>query len=234
MFRHRSGAFVDVGVNVGQTLLKVKTLRPPICYVGFEPNPVCVHYTQRLIELNGFKKCTLFPVGLSNRTALTPFFMRNEHDVAASVVEGFRPLSESPQKMYVAVFDGDSVLEQFKVGQVGVMKIDVEGGELEVIEGLGKTIRRDRPVIFCEILPLFSESHRKRRFRQARQEQLIARLREMDYVMYRLLEDTTALRLTNIEAHSDVRLTNYLFVPAEDAPLIADAGNERVASHDKH
>ena len=215
-FTHRSGVFLDVGVNVGQTLLKVKTLRPCIQYVGFEPNPVCFHYTQTLIERNGFEKCTLFPVGLSNRTALMPFFMRNEHDVSASVVEGFRPLSESPQKMHVAVFEGDSVLDQLEVGEIGVMKIDVEGGELEVVEGLVRTIRRDRPLIFCEILPAFFDSYQKHRFRQPRQERLIAQLREMDYVMYRLLEDTTALPLADIEAHDDVRLTNYLLVPAED------------------
>jgi hypothetical protein len=57
--------------------------------------------------------------------------MRHEHDVSASVVEGFRPLSESPQRMYVAVFEGDSVLQQLDAGHVGVMKIDVEGAELE-------------------------------------------------------------------------------------------------------
>jgi len=226
-FKHRSGAFVDVGVNVGQTLLKVKALRRPIPYIGFEPNPVCFHYTQRLIELNRLENCTLLPVGLSNHTALMPFFMRHEHDVSASVVEGFRPLSESPQRMYVAVFEGDSVLEQLDAGQVGVMKIDVEGAELEVVEGLRRTIRRDRPIIFCEILPLFSESFQKNRFRRPRQERLLAQLRELDYVMFRLLADTTALRLADIEPHDDLKLTNYLFVPAEDAPLIADIGSAK-------
>ena len=122
LFKHRSGVFVDVGVNVGQTLLKVKTVFPQIPYVGFEPNAVCFHYTQHLLELNRFEKCTLLPVGLSNRTALLPFFLRHEHDVAASVVEGFRPLWRSPQKTYVPVFDGDSVLEQLEMGHVGVIK----------------------------------------------------------------------------------------------------------------
>ena len=45
----------------------------------------------------------------------------------------------------------------------------------------------------------------------------------MDYVLYRILPDTTALRLTDIEAHDDVELTNYLFAPAEDASFVDDA-----------
>jgi hypothetical protein len=56
---------------------------------------------------------------------------------------------------------------------------------------------------------------------------LLAQLRELDYVMFRLLADTTALRLADIEPHDDLRLTNYLFVPAEDAPLIADIGSAK-------
>src|SRR3954454_17062558 len=35
----RGGAVVDVGVNVGQTVLKVRMARPDREYVGFEPNP---------------------------------------------------------------------------------------------------------------------------------------------------------------------------------------------------
>jgi len=228
LFKHRTGLFVDVGVNVGQTLLKVKTAWPQIPYVGFEPNSVCFHYTQRLLELNRFEKCTLLPVGLFNRTALLPFFMRHEYDVAASVVEGFRPLSQSPKKTYVPVFDGDSVLEQLDLGQVGVIKIDVEGGELEVVEGLRRTICRDRPFIFCEILPVFPKEENKRSFRQPRQEQLIALLREIDYVLYRILPDTTALRLTGIEAHDNLELTNYLFAPAENAPVVDEGVAPRV------
>ena len=217
----RRGAFVDVGVNVGQTLLKVKTSLPAMPYVGFEPNAVCFHYTQRLVELNRFEHCTLVPVGLSNRTALLPFFLRHEYDVSASVVEGFRPLSQSPRRAYVPVFDGDSVLDTLAVGTVGLIKIDVEGGELEVLEGLRRTIHRDRPFIFCEILPVFPRDTAKVRFRQPRQDRLIETLRTLDYRLYRLLPDATAVPLADIEAHEDITLTNYLFAPAEDARLVA-------------
>jgi FkbM family methyltransferase len=230
LLKDREGVFVDIGVNVGQTLLKVKTLFPHVQYVGFEPNAVCFHYTQRLVELNGFEHCTLLPVGLSNRTALIPCFMRHEHDVSASVVAGFRPLWKVPERMYVAVFDGDAVLEQLEVGRVAVVKIDVEGGELEVVEGLRKTIGRDRPLIFCEILPLYPEDPHKLHFRQPRQERLLADLRQLGYVMYRLLEDGTAVSLTDIEPHGNVKLTNYLFAPVEDAALIARAAAEGTTS----
>ena len=33
------GIFVDVGVNIGQTLLKLKAVDNEMNYIGFEPNP---------------------------------------------------------------------------------------------------------------------------------------------------------------------------------------------------
>src|SRR5882724_8814387 len=48
------GCFVDVGVNIGQTLIKVKSIDRNIDYLGFEPNPVCVFYAENLIGINKF------------------------------------------------------------------------------------------------------------------------------------------------------------------------------------
>src|SRR5690348_7536911 len=39
-----TGLFIDVGANIGQTLLKVKCLENDWEYMGFEPNPNCVQY----------------------------------------------------------------------------------------------------------------------------------------------------------------------------------------------
>jgi hypothetical protein len=51
----------------------------------------------------------------------------------------------------------------------------------------------------------------------------------MDYVLYRVLPDTTAVRLTDIEEHDDLELTNYFFAPANETAIVDDAvgPNER-------
>src|SRR5262245_40272959 len=48
------GAFIDVGVNVGQTLVKVKSISIDRSYIGFEPNPACLYYVGELIKQNQF------------------------------------------------------------------------------------------------------------------------------------------------------------------------------------
>src|SRR5436190_18165923 len=63
----KKGTFVDVGVNLGQTLIKLRTTEPVMEYVGFEPNPKCIYYCNTLIEVNSFRNCKLVPVGLFNK-----------------------------------------------------------------------------------------------------------------------------------------------------------------------
>ena len=43
------GTFLDVGVNLGQTLAKMKTLEPGRISAEFEPSPFYQHYVGRLI-----------------------------------------------------------------------------------------------------------------------------------------------------------------------------------------
>src|SRR5688572_22816320 len=79
-------AYIDVGVNIGQTLLKLKSVNPNINYYGFEPNPICIHYVKELIKVNKFKNVILFPVGISDTTSIyeLSFFTEKDTDSSAS------------------------------------------------------------------------------------------------------------------------------------------------------
>jgi hypothetical protein len=61
----RAGVFCDCGVNIGQTLISVKAAEPARRYIGFEPNPECVAYVEKLIELNRLSNVLIVPVGLA-------------------------------------------------------------------------------------------------------------------------------------------------------------------------
>ncbi|MEM0500508.1 MAG: FkbM family methyltransferase, partial [Candidatus Korarchaeota archaeon] len=46
----------------------------------------------------------------------------------------------------------DEVIDQLKVKKVNLIKIDVEGAELEVLEGLARTLEKYRPTVIVEVL----------------------------------------------------------------------------------
>lgn len=67
------GYFIDVGVNIGQTLIKAKRYFPNLVYVGFEPNPLCAAYVDSLSVINKFENVSVLPCALSDNTECLRF-----------------------------------------------------------------------------------------------------------------------------------------------------------------
>lgn len=86
------GGLLDVGVNLGQTLVEYKLLRPRGDYLGIEPNPECVAYAKQLARANGFERVTIIPAALADRAGIInlDFYMESEFDSSASIVPNFR------------------------------------------------------------------------------------------------------------------------------------------------
>jgi FkbM family methyltransferase len=228
----RHGAFVDVGVNVGHTLVKVKAIDPAREYVGFEPNPNCLQYAQHLMTINQFKRCTIVPAGLSSRSGLMKLFFNPDVDPSATIVERFREPERYARSMFVPVYVGDEVLEDLGITDVAIVKIDVEGGELDVIEGLTRTFSRSAPFVFCEVLPVFDCESDMGRFRLRRQSTLLELLRDLQYTIFRVYVDGNVEQVAEFGVHSDMTRSNYIFVPdveVEDFRRLFDAASPEVA-----
>ncbi|MFC1512246.1 FkbM family methyltransferase [Candidatus Latescibacterota bacterium] len=211
------GAFIDVGVNLGQTLVKVKALDKNREYIGFEPNPACVYYLQCLIKENIFENCTLFPVGLFTKDCVLylDLFSDNLNGSGASLIKNFRPDHKIYSRIFVPVFQFDSLALLMSSKCVGIVKIDVEGAELEVVKSLLNLIRRDKPIILIEVLPVYSDENVFRINRQGELEQIFA---DNGYSILRV-EKTSAntysgLRhIEKIGIHSNLNQCDYVIVP---------------------
>lgn len=221
------GCFIDVGVHIGETLLQVKILEEDRQYLGFEPNPRCYYYTDRLVEMNNFKDTTIMPIGLSYESKLLKMFAKSKTSSAATVVENFRSGDRhgegwEREVFFVPVFDGDSCVTNVGLSDVSIIKIDVEGAELDVIKGLRNTLKEYRPYILCEILPVYTLKEKGGRFRKERQDKLISRLKEMGYLMFRLLDTKKLERIRKSPVHSDLSKCEYVFAPEENLDFIEE------------
>ena len=216
-----SGSVVDVGVNVGQTLVKVKAIDPGRAYVGFEPNPSCVYYVRELIRVNGLTDCTVVPVGLFTHDGVLALLMivDNSVDSAASLIATLRPPEYVRRVVHVPVMRYETI-SGYLQETVSVIKIDVEGAELEVMQTLAPLIERDRPVILLEILPAYSEDNRAQVDRQDAIERL---LEGLGYVIDRVLKSKEGSlagfeRLTGFGIHGDLSLCDYVLSPRPEPP----------------
>ena len=215
------GSFLDVGVNLGQTLLAAKSIRPDWDYIGFEPNPFCVFYTMKLIEANDLEPCVVFPFGISNSTGAMDLRLNNITGGEGSIVAGFRGEEEYKRQIKVPILGADALPEELETRRFGLVKVDVEGGELEVFQALQPLLERDRPVIITELLPVYDPETKQGRFRQSRQDQLLAIVEELGYRIVRLHLDGSRELLDGIAPHGEIRLSNYLFVRAEQVGQFA-------------
>ena len=215
----KKGVFIDVGINIGQTLIKLKTIDKNIEYIGFEPNPKCVNYANELVSLNGFTNCSVIPVGIfnENKVLALNFFSEDNTDPSASVIENFRPEQKVFKKIFVPVFNFATLNAALHIDDIAVIKIDVEGAELEVLQSMQETINEKRPFIIIEILPCYNTQNVRRIQRQQTIETL---LHSINYKIARIIKkDANSIDsyqpLAEIGIHGKIELCDYVLIPEE-------------------
>ena len=212
-----SGTFIDVGVNTGQTLLKLKSVNSRLKYIGFEPNPNCVYYVNELVSVNKLENIELYPVGISNNDNVLSLniFYDNNLDSSATIIENFRD-QKVFKKIHVPVFQVKTIIGMEKtLSDVCFIKIDVEGAELEVVQSFIEVIKKCQPFILIEILPVYNETNK---FRIERQIQIERIFKELNYTFFRIdksVDDNFKglFLIKKIGVHSDLNKCDYLIVP---------------------
>lgn len=215
----KEGAFIDVGVNTGQTLIKILSLDMHRQYLGFEPQLDCCFYVDQFIRQNNLDTHTLLPIGLSNQTGVIPLLKRkSDSDATASTIEGFRPDEFYTTRQSICVSKGDDIIPTVGLQQISTIKIDVEGAELEVIEGLQQTLRKNRPFVFFEVLNHFLAVTGQRiapeiiEFRESRNRRLETILRDIGYGIFNILPENRIIEISHIQpkVSSNLDITDYV------------------------
>jgi len=132
---------VDVGANVGQTLLQWYALGDKSSrYVGLDINVQCAAYVEHLINLNGLANATVLPVGLGDSLRLDNLYLTGNPtgvDPAASINTNLRTSDFYSSKKTVLILPAAKLLPAIAANaSVVIVKIDVEGLELEIIESM--------------------------------------------------------------------------------------------------
>lgn len=220
----REGVFIDVGANVGQTLIDVLVTHPKTHYVGFEPNVSCVFYLNELIQANSFTNCTVLPVGLADETQCLPLYRAKDllDDSGATLISDLRP-SGTYDSDYVSCFRFDEIRPILGIEKINFVKIDVEGSEFEALVGMRKSLLECRPVILCEVL--FTDIKADIAQHRMRNERLIRLLGDLNYQVFQLhksKDNRLVIDARKIQQFASEYWTvenkefcDYLFVPAE-------------------
>jgi FkbM family methyltransferase len=133
---HEGSNFVDVGANNGYyTTLGMSRVGTSGHVWSFEPNPSAFERLSRNVTLNGApKNVELFPVALGSKSGTLPLFISRYLDSRSS----FTP--QGRNSIQVRVARADEILGDQRIDFI---KIDAEGAEHLVLEGLTGTLERN-------------------------------------------------------------------------------------------
>lgn len=139
---------VDIGANIGMTSLALASISPAGTVYSFEPSPPTYKLLQRNIHSNNANNCMTLNIacGSSNGTVE---FHDNPNSASASHLSlaGTTLIDGNCQ---VEVIRLDDFITQHAVERVDFIKIDVEGLELDVVNGARETLSKFKPSLFIE------------------------------------------------------------------------------------
>lgn len=155
-------AIIEVGSNIGIYTLffgqvfKTKGKTGPI--FSFEPSLQAYERALKNLELNELENVNIYNAAIGKVSGLVPFYEPHGHLTNGSLCREFAEIfSEEIAINYVLCLNGGEMTKLFEAGQKILLKIDVEGAEVEVLESLRELICTCRPDVILEVLDLFEK-----------------------------------------------------------------------------
>jgi FkbM family methyltransferase len=147
---HPGGVFFDVGSNVGFfALLGAREVGPQGAVHAFEPVPRIAEAIRRNAALNGFDNVHVHEVAVSDAQGTAELLLA-QHPGGATLAPADAP-DDIVGRTTVPVVALDQLVASGEVPVPDVVKIDVEGVEMEVLEGMAELLRTRRPALLCEL-----------------------------------------------------------------------------------
>lgn len=138
---------VDVGCHKGEILDLLLAAAPQGRHFGFEPIPVMVEQLKK--RYAGNPNCHFFGIALSNAKGTSSFnYVVSNPSYSGLLKRRYDRPNEQDTQITVQTERLDEVLPADV--RIDFVKIDVEGGELPVLQGAVQTLARWKPVVIFE------------------------------------------------------------------------------------
>jgi FkbM family methyltransferase len=137
---------IDIGANIGNHSLFFANKFKQV--IAFEPVPSNCWIVKSNAYLNKIDNLILIEKGLSNKNTQMAVDTSNRENTNNGISQ---IIKNSNNQIVVDIVIVDEEIEKLKLSKkIEIIKIDVEGHEPFVVEGLKKTIEKNKPLIFWE------------------------------------------------------------------------------------
>jgi FkbM family methyltransferase len=207
--------FLDIGANAGYfSLVASRCVGDSGKVLAVEPNPAMAVQVRQNVRRSDLRNITVSETACTDSVEERELFIGNLYNTGNSSLS--RENLAWTKSVKVACTTIDRLVEEHRLHRVDLVKIDVEGAELQVLRGMQNTLERFRPQIVMELSPALLEGF------SITSDTVQGHLSRQGYTVTPLEEDCMG------------RTTNYRCVPAEcaeSAPSGASRSSSAIESH---
>jgi FkbM family methyltransferase len=199
--------FLDIGAHHGlYSVVAAKRLGEDGTVVAFEPSEREFRRLRLHLRLNGMHLVRAEPIALGAMASTQKFFQIISGDNTRG---GLRPPASSDRVSETSVETArlDDYVERRALSRVDVVKLDVEGGELGVLQGASSVMTKFRPIFICEVLDATTQAWGY----NARE--IVLMFQSFDFELFEAQPDGSIVPHEIKDHYPDVR--NYVAVPKE-------------------
>ena len=198
----------DIGANIGWYSIHWAAIDPSSHIFSFEPVPSTYESLTKNVNKNNLMNIVVENMGMSSSCGSLEIFVDPSIAGAASAHPSVYGASSMPVQTVVTTLDDYAKLNTLHFDAV---KLDVEGGELAVLQGASQVLSDDRPIIFIEML------RRHARAFGYHPNDIIALMKTFDYDCFRI-ESGVLLPFLHMDEHTID--TNFFFIHRSRHDLI--------------
>ncbi|ADY01291.1 methyltransferase FkbM family [Vulcanisaeta moutnovskia 768-28] len=140
-----NGVFIDIGAHIGKYALLIAKKYPDAKVIAIEPNPIAYDALSKALKINNINNIQALNIALSDSNNSTGLCIK-----LSSVVSSIEEFESCIEIRKVITKTLDFLMSELGLERVDLIKIDVEGAELRVIEGSLNTIIRFKPKLMIE------------------------------------------------------------------------------------
>jgi len=144
---------LDIGANIGYyVLLESKIIGKEGKIYAIEPSPENYNCLKRSLELENIQNVDAYNFAAGNNDGRIRFFVNERSNGCKVLQEGQEPPPNKPGKIIqVPLKKIDKFVEEKNLEKIDFLRMDVEGFELQIFEGMQKTLRKFKPTIQLEV-----------------------------------------------------------------------------------
>lgn len=137
---------IDVGSNIGISVLYFKYIYPQAKIIAIEPNPIAYQYLLKNIKINKLENITTYNAAAANTSGKVNLYGENYqggYSLGNSIIKKW-----GLQRKTSSLIEVDSILISQLINQpIDLLKIDIEGAEMTVLTEIGAKLNYVKQIL---------------------------------------------------------------------------------------